>query len=97
MKLLKFKKKNAWLYIILALLVYFSYYHYKTSVDFGAILKDEKSYSEKVAHEEDRKEALARVEEKASSQKTIEAMARADLYYLKDGEILIIDGEDAEK
>jgi cell division protein FtsB len=66
-------------------------------MDFGAILNDKKTYTEKVNHEENRKEALARVEEKASSQKTIEAMARADLYYLKDGEILIIDGEDAEK
>ena len=88
-----FKKKNIWIYVIIVLTVYFSYLHYKTAVDFTALKRDEKIFSEKIAYEKEKSAALDQLEEKASSQKTIESMARSNLNYLKDGEILFVDGE----
>jgi cell division protein FtsB len=88
-----FKKNNIWLYVFILLTVYFSYLHYKTAVDFYALKNDEKIFNEKIAYEKDKAETLDKIEEKASSKKTIESMARSNLNYLREGEILFVDGE----
>jgi hypothetical protein len=75
------------------LTIYFSYLHYKTAVDFTALKRDEKIFSEKIAYEKDKSATLDQIEEKASSKKTIESMVRSNLNYLRDGEILFVDGE----
>jgi cell division protein FtsB len=90
---IKNNTKNIWIYAIVLLLIYFSYLHYKTAVDFNALKLDEKIFNEKIAYERDKSATLDKIEEKASSKKTIESMARSNLNYLKDGEILFVDGE----
>lgn len=90
--LLKSKSK-LWLFILAGMIVYFGWLFYKTTVDYNALLKEEKLYTEKISDENERKEALAELEKKADSDETIENLARNNLNYLKENEILFIDGE----
>jgi len=87
------KKKNWWIAALIILTVYFAYLHIKTTGDLIAGKKEEKEYIAKVNQEKLRNEALIKEEEKANSQKAIESMARSDLNYLKEGEILFVDGD----
>ena len=73
--------------------VYFSFLHYQTYTDYTVLKKDEKVYAEKIAYELEKKAELQRLDEKASSQKTVESIARSSLNYLKEGEILFVDSE----
>lgn len=88
-----FHRKHLWIYALVLLFLYFVVLHYKTYVDYAALKKDEKIYSEKIAYEEAKQEELDALDEKASSQKTVESIARSSLNYLKEGEILFVDGE----
>ncbi len=88
-----FKRKHLWIYALVAMFVYFSFLHYKTYVDYAALKQDEKIYAEKIAYEEAKQEELNNLDEKASSQETVESIARSSLNYLKEGEILFVDGE----
>ena len=75
------------------MLLYFGWLLYKTAVDYSALLKEEKTYNEKISYEKERKEALIELEKKAESDETIEALARNNLNYLRENEVLFIDGE----
>jgi len=86
-------KSRLWLVILAGMLLYFGWLFYKTAVDYNALLKEEKTYNEKIAYEEERKEALIELEKKAESDETIENLARNNLNYLRENEILFIDGE----
>lgn len=88
-----FKRKNLWIYALVAMFVYFSFLHYKTYVDYAALKKDEKVYTEKIAYELAKQKELDNLDAKASSQKTVESIARSNLNYLKEGEILFVDSE----
>ncbi|MBQ7950334.1 MAG: septum formation initiator family protein [Clostridia bacterium] len=88
-----FKRKHLWIYAMVFMFVYFSFLHYKTFVDYSALKKDEKVYTEKIAYELAKQEELQDLDEKASSQKTVESIARSSLNYLKEGEILFVDSE----
>lgn len=88
-----FKKKHLWIYALVLMFVYFSFLHYQTYVDYAALKQDEKIYLEKITYEEAKAEELSNLDEKASSQETVETIARSSLNYLKEGEILFIDGE----
>lgn len=96
MFLFKLKKQNLWLYAVIVLIVYFIYLFYQTSVDYRALLKEEKEYTAKIEYENEKSEALAEVEKKAESKENMEDLARNNLNYLKENEILFIDGEKAE-
>ena len=87
------KKKNLWVLALIVLTVYFTYLHIEATGDLIAARKEEKEYIAKINQEKLRNEALIKEEEKANSQKAIESMARSDLNYLKDGEILFVDGD----
>lgn len=87
------KRKNLWLYALAFMFVYFSFLHYQTYVDYTVLKKDEKIYQEKIAYELEKKAELENLDEKASSQKTVESIARSSLNYLKEGEILFVDNE----
>ena len=69
-------KSRLWLVILAGMLLYFGWLFYKTAVDYNALLKEEKTYNEKIAYEEERKEALIELEKKAESDETIENLAR---------------------
>ena len=86
-------RKNLWLYVLVGMFVYFSFLHYQTYTDYSVLKKDEKVYAEKIAYELEKKAELQRLDEKASSQKTVESIARSSLNYLKEGEILFVDSE----
>lgn len=73
--------------------VYFSFLHYQTYTDYTVLKKDEKIYTEKIAYEREKQAELERLDQKASSQKTVESIARSSLNYLKEGEILFVDGD----
>ena len=88
-----FKRKYLWIFGLVAMLVYFSFLHMKTYQDFEALRQDEIAYQQKIEFELARQQELERLDEKASSQKTIESIARGNLNYLKEGEILFVDGE----
>ncbi len=88
-----FKRNHLWIYALVLMFVYFSFLHYKTYVDYTALKKDEKVYTEKIAYELEKQQELNNLDEKASSQKTVESIARSNLNYLKEGEILFVDGE----
>lgn len=88
-----FKRKNLWIFGLAAMLVYFSFLHFRTYQDYEALRQDETVYQKKIEYELARQEELNRLDEKASSQKTIESIARGNLNYLKEGEILFVDGE----
>ncbi len=87
------KRKNLWILTLVGMFVYFSFLHYQTYTDYTVLKKDEKVYTEKIAYELEKKEELERLDAKASSQKTVESIARSSLNYLKEGEILFVDGE----
>ncbi|MBR5239963.1 MAG: septum formation initiator family protein [Clostridia bacterium] len=88
-----FKQKHLWIYGLVALVAYFSFLHMKTYQDFEALKKDETAYQQKIEYELAKQNELNRLEEKASSQKTIESIARGSLNYLKEGEILFVDSD----
>lgn len=88
-----FKRKGLWISILVIMFAYFSFLHYKTYVDYTVLKKDERIYTEKIAYEKSREAELNRLDQKASSQETVEAIARSNLNYLKEGEILFVDGE----
>lgn len=88
-----FKRKHLWIYALVLMFIYFSYLHYKTYVDYAALKQDEKVYTEKIAYEKAKEEELNNMDAKASSQETVESIARSSLNYLKEGEILFVDGE----
>ncbi len=88
-----FKQKHLWIFGLVAMIAYFSFLHIKTYQDFEALRQDEVVYQQKIEYELARQEELSRLDEKASSQKTIESIARGNLNYLKEGEILFVDGE----
>lgn len=94
--MLKLKRKNIWIYALVILAIYFAYLFYKTTVDYNALLKEEKIYSEKIERENQRRDQLLKQDKDAESQETIEALARNNLNYLKENEILFIDGEKTE-
>ena len=74
-------------------MAYFSFLHLKSYQDYEALKKDEANYQQKIEYELAKQEELNRLDEKASSQKTIESIARGSLNYLKEGEILFVDSE----
>ena len=86
-------KSRLWLIILIGMLLYFGWLLYKTAVDYNALIKEEKNYNEKIAYENERKEALIELEKKAESDETIENLARNNLNYLRENEVLFIDGE----
>ncbi len=88
-----FKQKYLWIFALVAMIAYFSFLHIKTYQDFEALRQDEIVYQQKIEYELAKQEELNRLDEKASSQKTIESIARGNLNYLKEGEILFVDGE----
>ena len=88
-----FKQKHLWIYALVFMFVYFSFLHYNTFVDYSAMKKVEKVYQEKISYELAKQEELNYLDEKASSQKTVESIARSSLNYLKEGEILFVDSE----
>ena len=88
-----FKRSNLWILGLVAMVVYFSVLHIKTYQDFEALRQDEVVYQQKIEYELSRQAELERLDEKASSQKTIEAIARGNLNYLKEGEILFVDSD----
>ena len=51
----------------------------------------------KIEAEKEKKASLRAVEKSVTSKETIESMARSDLNYLKENEILFVDGEKASK
>ena len=54
MFLFKLKKQNLWLYAVIVLIVYFIYLFYQTSVDYRALLKEEKEYTAKIEYENEK-------------------------------------------
>ncbi len=88
-----FKRKNLWIFGLVAMVAYFSFLHFTTYQDFEALRQEEIVYQQKIEYELAKQEELNRLDEKASSQKTIESIARGNLNYLKEGEILFVDGE----
>ena len=88
-----FKQKNLWIFGLVALIAYFTYLHIQTYQDFEALRQEEIIYQQKIKYEMAKQEELLRLDEKASSQKTIESVARGNLNYLKEGEILFVDSE----
>lgn len=95
--LLKFKKKNLWIYLIIGFLIYFSWIFCQTNSDYKVLKKQEQEITKKIEEEKEKKSSLNAVEKSVDSRETIESMARSDLNYLKDNEILFIDGEKAGK
>ena len=87
------KRKNLWIIALVGMFIYFAFLHYQTYTDYTVLKKDEKVYTEKIAYELEKQEELERLDQKASSQKTVESIARSSLNYLKEGEILFVDGE----
>ena len=57
---------------------------------------EEKVLNEKIQEEKQKKTTLKKAEKSAGSQETIESLARSDLNYLKENEIIFIDGEKTE-
>ncbi len=76
--------------------IYFAYLFYKTTVDYNDLLKEEKIYTAKIEEENQKHDKLLKKDKEADSKETIEALARNNLNYLKDDEILFIDGEKTE-
>lgn len=76
--------------------IYFAYLFYKTTVDYNALLKEDKIYTEKINQEKEKGKKLDKKAAEANSKEVIEALARNNLNYLKDDEILFIDGEKTE-
>lgn len=97
MGLLKLKKKNLWLYIIICFFVYFSWIFCQTTSDYKVLLRQEQEIMRKIEAEKEKKASLRAVEKSVTSKETIESMARSDLNYLKENEILFVDGEKASK
>ena len=89
--------KNLWLYVLVIFALYFGYAHYKVTLDSLALKNEEIEFTEKIEVEKDKKLTLDKIDEKATTQKAIESMARSDLNYLKDGEILFVDGDKAKQ
>ena len=88
----KSKKQSAlWIYALIGLIAYFSFLGIKGFQDLDAQTKEELEWQQKIENEQAKSEQLDRIAEKASSQKTIESIARGNLNYLKDGEILFVD------
>ena len=92
----KTKKKNLWIYALIAMTIYFAYFYYKASMDHIVYLKEEKIYTEKINQEKEKGKKLDKKAAEANSKEVIEDLARNDLNYLKDDEILFIDGEKTE-
>ena len=88
-----FKQKTLWITCLLVMIGYFSYLHITTYQDFEALRQEEVVYQQKIEYETARQAELNRLDEKASSQKTIESIARGNLNYLKEGEILFVDSD----
>ncbi len=91
--MLKLKKKNLWIYFIIAISLYFSYLYFQTNADYKVLVSEEQAINEKIELEKEKKETLGKTDKSVSSQETIESLARSDLNYLKENEILFIDGE----
>ncbi len=91
--MLKLKKKNIWIYFIIIIAVYFSFLYFQTHSDYKVLINEEKLIEEQIELEKEKKEELGIADKSVSSQETIESLARSDLNYLKDNEILFIDGE----
>ena len=95
MKLFKRKQKkqgSLWIYGLVAMVAYFSFLGIKGFQDADALSREGAEWQQKIEAEEAKSAELERIAEKASSQKTIESIARGSLNYLKDGEILFVDG-----
>lgn len=93
--LLSFKKKNVWVYVIIAFLVYFVWIFCQTNADYKVLVNQEKEITAKIEEEKEKNASLKAVEKSVNSQETIESMARSDLNYLKENETMFIDGEKA--
>lgn len=93
--LLSFKKKNVWVYVIIAFLVYFVWIFCQTNADYEVLVNQEKEITAKIEEEKEKNASLKAVEKSVNSQETIESMARSDLNYLKGNETMFIDGEKA--
>lgn len=93
--LLSFKKKNVWVYVIIAFLVYFVWIFCQTNADYEVLVNQEKEITAKIEEEKEKNASLKAVEKSVNSQETIESMARSDLNYLKENETMFIDGEKA--
>ncbi len=93
--MLKIKMKNLWLYGILLVGIYFSVLYYQTSNDYKVLVQEEKTIQEQIEYEKIKQNELSRADKSAGSQETIESLARSDLNYLKENEMLFIDGEKA--
>ncbi len=91
--MLKLKKKNIWIYFIIVITVYFSFLYIQTHSDYNVLVNEEKVIQEQIELEKKKQEELGIADKSVSSQETIESLARSDLNYLKDNEILFIDGE----
>lgn len=88
-----FKQKHLWLYGLVALIAYFSFFGMKGLQDAEALALEETELQQKIRTEQAKSAELDRLDEKASSQETIESIARGSLNYLKEGEILFIDSD----
>lgn len=93
--LLSFKKKNVWVYVIIAFLVYFVWIFCQTNADYEVLVNQEKEITAKIEEEKEKNASLKAVEKSVNSQETIESMARSDLNYLKGNETMFIDSEKA--
>lgn len=86
-----FKQKHLWLLCMVAMVAYFSFAHIKCAQDGQVAFGDADEWEKRIAYEQQYSQDLDRLSEKASSQKTIESIARNNLNYLKEGEILFVD------
>lgn len=94
--MIKIKKKNFWILMIFLIGIYFSCLYVQTVADYNVLVQEEKVLNEKIQEENQKKSALNKAKKSAGSQETIESLARSDLNYLKENEILFIDGEKTE-
>jgi len=93
--MIRIKKKNLWLYTIIVVGAYFVFLYFQTNNDYKILVQEEKLIQEQINQENIRKNDLSRTDKSVSSQETIESLARSDLNYLKENEMLFIDGEKA--
>ena len=94
--MIKIKKKNVWIIVIIAIGIYFAFLYHQTVIDYNVLVQQEEVLYEKIQEEKQKKATLKKAEKSAGSQETIESLARSDLNYLKENEIIFIDGEKTE-
>ena len=94
--MIKFKKKHLWIYLIIGIGLYFLFLFYQTCIDYNVLKKEEKALNEKILIEQQKQSTLTKEKKSVENQETIESIARSNLNYLKDNEILFIDGERSE-